>query len=113
MLKSWITVKQIMSTNDPKIPQQWLLDYGMNLSVTNSLSDPDGDGVNNLAEYLLGTHPGVQDNLLNLQFISSGSTLSGHVYFPLPNAISTIREHRNSVGLMVDGFMMVLKLILI
>ena len=104
MLKSWITVKQIMSTNDPKIPQQWLLDYGMNLSVTNSLSDPDGDGVNNLAEYLLGTHPGVQDNLLNLQFISSGSTLSGHVYFPLPNAISTIREHRNSVGLMVDGF---------
>ena len=103
LLKAQITIEQVKGVNDPRIPCQWLLDYGFDLSATNSLTDADEDGVNNLAEFMLGTHPRLPDNPLNLSFITNGTVLSGCQYFPVVGVNKTIQQYRTSVDLLVDG----------
>lgn len=103
LLKAQITIEQVKGENDPRIPCQWLLDYGFNLSATNSLTDADEDGVNNLAEFMLGTHPRLPDNPLNLSFITNGTVLSGCQYSPVVGLNKTVQQYRTSVDLLVDG----------
>jgi len=39
------------------IPDAWLLAYGLDIHINQRDLDPDKDGLSNLREYLLGTHP--------------------------------------------------------
>ncbi len=39
------------------MPDGWEVDGGLDPLSDDSTEDPDGDGVNNLAEYMGGTHP--------------------------------------------------------
>ena len=39
------------------IPDSWEIEHGFDKDVANTYLDPDGDGLNNLQEYLLGSDP--------------------------------------------------------
>ena len=65
------------------LPDQWQLAYGMDPTVDNSEDDPDGDGLPNLAEFVLGTDPLVGDNPLNLPTVTNGMFVSGILQLPL------------------------------
>ena len=49
-----------MSVNG--VPASWLASYGLELSEAGTLTDTDGDGLTNLAEYLAGKDPLVNDS---------------------------------------------------
>lgn len=74
---------QQVSTANNGLPDQWQLAYGMNPSQDNSLADPDGDGLPNVAEFMLGTNPLLPDNPLNLPTITNGTVLSNFTQLPL------------------------------
>jgi hypothetical protein len=46
-------------TTGTGLPDQWNLNYGFDPTVDNSMTDPDNDGLPNLAELALGTNPHV------------------------------------------------------
>ena len=48
-------------TSGDGLPDGWKQRYGFDLTVNNADADPDGDGLTNLQEYLLGTNPLVAD----------------------------------------------------
>ena len=77
-----ISVTQTNAAGDG-IPDQWKLLYGLSLANDVSADDPDGDGLPNLAEYLLHTDPVVADNPLQINGISLPAVLSGTVIVPL------------------------------
>lgn len=53
----------------PPVPNQWLIDNGLDLLDSNVLNeDPDGDGFTNLEEFLAGTNP--QDKNSHPPFVS-------------------------------------------
>ncbi len=61
------------STVGDRIPDWWKVTYGFSLTDrTVAGADPDGDGLINLAEYLLGTNPNVFDPPLDM--IVNGDT---------------------------------------
>ncbi len=82
-LASGIVQVQQVSTADNGMPDQWQLAYGMDPAQDNSLADPDGDGLPNIAEFILGTNPLQPDNPLNLPTITNGAVLSGYAQLPL------------------------------
>ena len=43
------------------MPDSWESIYGLNLLSDDSSLDPDGDGLNNIAEYTSSTHPDQND----------------------------------------------------
>lgn len=65
------------------MPDQWQIAYGLDPSVDNSTGDPDGDGLPNLAEFVLGTNPRISDNPLNFPTITNGTVLNGWAQLPL------------------------------
>jgi hypothetical protein len=77
-----VQVQQV-STADNGLPDQWQLAYGMDPTQDNSLADPDGDGLPNAAEFMLGTDPLRADNPLNLPTITNGTVVSGYAQLPL------------------------------
>jgi hypothetical protein len=77
-----VQVQQV-STADNGLPDQWQLTYGMDPTQDNSLGDPDGDGLPNIAEFILGSNPLQPDNPLNLPTITNGTVLSGYAQLPL------------------------------
>ncbi len=74
---------QQVSTADNGLPDQWQLAYGMDPTQDNSLGDPDGEGLPNVAEFILGTDPLRADNPMNLPTIANGTVLSGFAQLPL------------------------------
>ena len=101
LLRDDILVQQIEHADNPGIPIQWLLHYGMSPSYTNTFCDPDSDGLNNLAEFLLGTNPRKSDNPLDLVTLTNNTTLEGYAELPLIG----IREHvlNQPITLLVNG----------
>jgi hypothetical protein len=77
-----VQVQQVSTANNG-LPDQWQLAYGMDPTQDNSLGDPDGDGLPNVAEFMLGTDPLRADNPLNLPTITNGTVLSGFAQLPL------------------------------
>jgi hypothetical protein len=55
----------------------------MDPTQDNSQADPDGDGLPNIAEFMLGTDPLRSDNPLNLPTIPNGTVLSNYAQIPL------------------------------
>lgn len=80
--KGTVIIRQASSSSD-KIPDQWKLWYGIDMSVDSSTNDLDGDGLPNLAEFQLGTNPLKRDNPLNLTTITNGLSLTEYVQFQL------------------------------
>jgi len=56
------------------MPDVWELEYGLNAGEDDSAFDPDGDGVNNLAEYNGGWNPQIEEDS-SLQIAVSGELL--------------------------------------
>jgi len=62
-------------------------------------SDPDGDGVTNLAEFNLGSNPLVSDNPLNFTNVNPGATIVGETFLhsgikpPFPNDFDLLGLH--------------------
>ncbi|MCK9315681.1 MAG: Ig-like domain-containing protein [Verrucomicrobia bacterium] len=102
MAEGKVVVELIKSTNDPEIPIQWLINYGLSTSNTNSFGDLDDDGLPNIAEFLLGTNPRLEDNPINLQTITNGTTLTGCAYFPLVGCDKILKSNRTAIGLLVN-----------
>ena len=48
-------------TDGDGMPDSWESIYGLDLLIDDSILDPDGDGLNNLAEYIASTHPDQND----------------------------------------------------
>ena len=48
-------------TSGDGLPDWWKARYGLDLTISQAAADPDGDGLTNLQEYLLGTNPTVPD----------------------------------------------------
>jgi hypothetical protein len=95
-----ITVDQTNASGDG-IPDQWKLLYGLSLANDVSTNDPDGDGLPNLAEYLLHTDPLVPDNPLNISTNLFPGTLSGTVLVPL--SVNAGVSNNVALELFVDG----------
>ncbi len=77
-----VLVQQV-DTVGAGMPDQWQLAYGLDPTVDNSMGDPDGDGLPNLAEFILGTNPRMSGNPLNFPTITNGTVLSGWAQLPL------------------------------
>lgn len=92
---------QQMSTMDNGLPDQWQLAYGMDPTQDNSLADPDGDGLPNVAEFMLGSNPLQADNPLNLPTITNGTVLSGYAQLPLVGI--SVAAQTPSLMLLVNG----------
>ena len=71
------------NTSGDSLSDQWDLRYGFNPTVDNSMADPDGDGLPNLAEFVLGTNPNVPDNPLNFSGLANGTQVSGFAQLPI------------------------------
>jgi hypothetical protein len=76
-------IVQQVDTVGAGMPDQWQLAYGLDPTVDNSMGDPDGDGLPNLAEFILGTNPRMSGNPLNFPTITNGTVLSGWAQLPL------------------------------
>ena len=96
-----ISVTQTDAAGDG-IPDQWKLLYGLSLANDVSADDPDGDGLPNLAEYLLHTDPVVADNPLQINGISLPAVLSGTVILPL-GISSDVDADAAGLAFYVDG----------
>ena len=96
-----ISVTQTNAAGDG-IPDQWKLLYGLSLANDVSADDPDGDGLPNLAEYLLHTDPVVADNPLQINGISLPAVLSGTVILPL-GISSDVDADAAGLAFYVDG----------
>ena len=57
----YVTNPDRNSSSGTGIPDGWAVRYGLNPATVSPSADPDGDGANNLAEYLRGTDPLVTD----------------------------------------------------
>ncbi|HVU27963.1 MAG TPA: Ig-like domain-containing protein [Verrucomicrobiae bacterium] len=74
------------------MPDQWELKYGLNTATDDSANDPDGDGLPNLAEFILGTNPNAPDNPLNLSVVTNGMEFSDFVHIPLIGVKQSIQN---------------------
>jgi hypothetical protein len=92
---------QQVDTSGAGMSDQWLLKYGMDFTADNSTGDPDGDGLPNLAEYLLGTNPKRSDNPLNLPTLANGISLNGYAQLPLVGISPMVPAP--AITLFVDG----------
>jgi hypothetical protein len=72
-----------VDTTGTGLPDQWNMRYGFDPTVDNSMGDPDGDGLPNLAEFRLGTNPNVADNPLNFSSVTDGAQVSGFAQLPI------------------------------
>jgi Bacterial Ig domain len=88
-------------TTGTGLPDQWNLANGFDPTVDNSMADPDGDGLPNLAEFALGTNPNVPDNPLNLSGVTNGTQVSEFAQLPLYGINLTIQNP--PVTLFVNG----------
>jgi hypothetical protein len=79
-------------TTGTGLPDQWNLNYGFDPTADNSMADPDGDGLPNLAELALGTNPNVPDNLLNFSSVTNGMQVSDFVQLPINGLSATVQN---------------------
>ncbi|MGH7951890.1 MAG: Ig-like domain-containing protein [Limisphaerales bacterium] len=70
-------------TSGDGLSDQWDLSYGFDPTADNSLADPAGDGLPNLAKFVLGLNPNVANNPLNLSGVTNGTTISGFAQLPI------------------------------
>ena len=77
-------------TSGDGLSDQWDLRYGFNPTVDNSMADPAGDGLPNLAKFVLGLDPTRADNVLNLSSVTNGMQISGFAQLPIYGLSSTI-----------------------
>jgi len=70
-------------TSGDGLSDQWDLRYGFDPTMDNSLAAPAGDGLPNLAKFILGLNPHVAENPLNLSGVTNGTTISGFAQLPI------------------------------
>jgi hypothetical protein len=61
----------ITDTDRDGIPDQWELAYGLNPNTNDAGLDPDGDGMDNLEEYVAGTDPNDPESCLRIALVRS------------------------------------------
>jgi hypothetical protein len=54
-----------LDADQDKMPDDWEIQYGLNPEIDDSMSDMDGDGTTNIAEYRNGTPPNIRIGDLN------------------------------------------------
>jgi Bacterial Ig domain len=86
-----VTILQ-QDTSGDGLSDQWDLRYGFDPTIDNSMADPDGDGLPNLAEFVLGTNPNVADNPLNLSAVTNGAQFSGFIQIPILGLSPTLAQ---------------------
>jgi hypothetical protein len=99
-------VKQTVILNqqdddDDQIPDEWEIQHGLSpADGSDASSDPDGDGLPNLAEYKLDTCPWMADNPLNLQNLATNQAFRDHALIPVP-----LRSHidRPALSMLLNG----------
>jgi hypothetical protein len=96
-----IAVSQTNAAND-QIPDQWKILYGLSLTANVTADDPDGDGLPNLAEFLLHTDPTTADNPLKINGLALPAVLSGTIILPL-GISSNVDVDAAGLELYVDG----------
>lgn len=61
--RSWVALPPTpgggnwVDQDNDRMPDAWELEYGLDAEADDHLLDEDGDGINNLEEYISGTHP--------------------------------------------------------
>jgi len=99
-----------LDTDGDGIPDAWEMTHGLNRLVNDAAGDPDGDGLNNLQEYLYSTNPHVGDtdgdNYPDPIEVLSGSNPLDPAVIPAvnltitsPTAASTFTTTNSSVDL--------------
>ena len=79
-----------VDTTGSGLPDQWNIRYGFDPTIDNTMADPDGDGLPNLAEFVLGANPNVPDNPLNLSEVTNATQVSGFAQLPIIGLSPTI-----------------------
>ena len=79
-------------TTGTGLPDQWNLNYGFDPTADNSMADPDGDGLPNLAELALGTNPNVPNNPLNFSSVTNGMPMSDFVQIPIYGLSASVQN---------------------
>jgi hypothetical protein len=67
-------------TSRDNLPDDWLLAHGLDHTINQRYADPDGDGLANLEEYLLGKLPTVYDYDSGATFYYADSTSGDNTY---------------------------------
>jgi hypothetical protein len=84
------------STLDDGVPDWWKVTYAFSLTDTNMASaDPDGDGMNNLMEFLFGTDPNVFDPPLDV-IVNGGNSCTASLTIQIQAAITNYPNLRVS-----------------
>jgi hypothetical protein len=94
-----VLVLQADGENDA-IADQWELRFGFDPTQNDAYADPDSDGLPNLAEYKLGTHPRLADNPLNLDNVSVGQAISNYARIPIALGAAI---QKPTVSLLMNG----------
>src|SRR6185436_18385218 len=74
----------LIDSDDDGLPDDWEQTYGFVAGVNDANSDPDGDGLNNLEEFIAGTNPLLAADALRLKAVSTtrvGTNVSATLEF--------------------------------
>ena len=82
---------KIIDTDGDGLPDWWESDKFSNLAQT-ATADPDGDGFNNLQEFLAGTSPQISSSRLNFATYSPGGVGSHDFILTFPSIENTLYQ---------------------
>ena len=99
LTKVRVLILQADGDNDG-MADEWELRFGLDPALDDSYGDTDTDGLPNLAEYKLSTHPSIADNPLSLDKVAVGQAITSDSRIPLSLNASILKP---DISLMMNS----------